>query len=287
MAEEEYTEEIDPAEVLEMAARAKASGNLAMAARMFNTAGNIYMSVAEYEEALQAFQESLDLYRQAEEEVGAADALYNLGVALINLECWADAAATCDEAVKLFQKISNDAGSADALYGLALAKLGMGEFDEAMSLFKKAQRAYKALGNEQGVATIVMDMGNAYADREDWVNAEKSFKKALKIYQELGDPAGIADAYSLIGDIAEINNNQRKAAESFVEAAEHYLKADLADVAREAVERAESKLWDIPKSTRRRLRKRIDDIIDALPEETAPSDDDEGFDDLLDFDSVE
>ena len=37
------------------------------------------------------------------------------------------------------------------------------------------------------------------------------------------------------------------------------------------MERAEQKMWDIPKATRRRLRRVIDDIRDNLPEETEPA----------------
>ena len=82
-----------------------------------------------------------------------------------------------------------------------------------------------------------------------------------------------------------MNGNQKKSAEHFTEAAQNYLEAEIFDIAREVVERAEQKLWDIPKSTRRRLRRVIDDVIDALPEaEEEPAGQDEGFDeDLLDF----
>ncbi|MHA1938455.1 MAG: hypothetical protein ACW97O_09635, partial [Candidatus Thorarchaeota archaeon] len=106
-----------------------------------------------------------------------------------------------------------------------------------------------------------------------------------KIYREVDDKAGIADALSLLGDIAEMNGNQKKSAEHFTEAAQNYMEAKIFDIAREVVERAEQKLWDIPKSTRRRLRRVIDDIIDTLPEETEePEGKDEDFDeDLLDF----
>ena len=281
---EDSMDDIDPALLLEQANAAKEAGEDLIAAKIFNTVGNLYMSVADYEEALENFQTALDIYREHNDEVGTSDALYNLGVAQINLEQWEEAIETCQAAMDLFQKLTNNDGAADALYGLALANLGRGEFDTAMDFFKQAQRAYKAVNNEQGVASTIMDIGNAYADKEDWDSAEKTFKKALKVYRELEDKAGIADALSLLGDIAEINGNQKKSAEHFVEAAQQYLESGIYDIAREVIERAESKLWDIPKSTRRRLRKVVDDIIDALPEQEEIEDEDDGdFDeDILD-----
>lgn len=278
-------DDFDPAELLEQANAALEAGAKDDAAKIFNAVGNIYMSVAEYEEALNCFKDSLDIYTGLKDEAGISDALYNLGVAQINLEQWEEASKSCEKAIKLFQKTSNDDGAADATYALALAKHGLGDFDQALSLFKKAQKAYKTVDNQQGVASTIMDVGNAYADKEDWVSADKEFKKALKIYREIDDKAGIADALSLLGDIAEMDGNQRKSAEHFTEAAQNYMDAEIFDIAREVVERAEQKLWDIPKSTRRRLRRVIDDIIDALPEEEEePEDSDDDFDEeLLDF----
>jgi tetratricopeptide (TPR) repeat protein len=286
LSEEDTFDDMDPAQLIEQAEEAKAAGENEIAAKLYNAAGNIYMSVAEYEEAKDSFEHALNLYQEIGDEIGISDSMYNLGVAQINLEQWDAAAKTCQNAMALFEKNSNPEGTADALYGIALAKVGLGQFDEAMEFFKKAQKAYKDINNEQGVVSIIMDIGNAHADREEWELAEAQFKKALKIYRDIDDKAGIADALSLLGDIAEMNNNQRKSAEYFVEAAECYLAAEIFDIAREVVDRAEQKMWDLPKATRRRLRKALDDIIDALPEEPE-EDEDEGDDGDFDEDLLE
>lgn len=277
-------EDMDPAEILERAAQAREAGEKETAAKMFNAVGNIYMSVAEFDEAHKCFNDSLEIYKEMSDETGVSDTMYNLGVAQINLERWDEAINTLEATKKMFDKASNDSGAADVTYGLALANLGQGNFDAAMGHFKKAQKVYKSLDNQQGVASVIMDMGAAYVDKQDWTVAGTTIKKALKVYREIEDKAGIADALSLLGDIAETGGNQKKAAEHFVEAAQNYYEAEIFDIAREVVERAEQKMWDIPKSTRRRLRRVIDDIIDSLPEEIEAAGGDDDFDeDLLDF----
>ena len=279
---------MDPAEILEKATEAREAGDKEIAAKLFNAVGNIYMSVAEFDEAHKCFNDSLEIYLEMNDETGVSDTQYNLGVTHINLERWDEAISTLEAARKMFEKSSNDSGTADAIYGLGLATLGQGSFDTAMGHFKKAQKAYKTLDNQQGIASVIMDMGAAYVDKEDWTLADTNIKKALKVYRAIEDKAGIADALSLLGDIAETGGNQKKAAEHFVEAAQNYYEAEIFDIAREVVERAEQKMWDIPKSTRRRLRRVIDDIIDALPEEIELEDGDDNLDeDLLDFQKKE
>jgi tetratricopeptide (TPR) repeat protein len=280
-------EDMDPADILEQAAAALEAGEKDTAAKMFNAVGNIYMSVAEFDEAQKCFEDSLKIYQEMKDETGICDTMYNLGVAQINLERWDEAIATLESARKMFDKSKNDSGSADATYGLALASLGQGSFDTAMTHFKKAQRAYTKLENQQGVASVIMDMGAAHVDKEDWTAADTTIKKALKVYREIDDKAGIADACSLLGDIAETNGNQKKAAELFVEAAQNYYESEIFDIAREVLERAEQKMWDVPKSTRRRLRRVIDDLLDALPEQTETLDDGDFDEDLLDFQDEE
>ena len=277
----EQIEDMDPAVILEQAAAALEAGEKDTAAKMFNAVGNIYMAVAEFDEAHKCFEDSLKIYQDMKDETGICDTMYNLGVAQINLERWDEAITTLESARKKFEKSSNTNGVADATYGLALATLGQGSFDTAMTHFKKAQRSYTSLENQQGVASVIMDMGAAHADKEDWTAASTTIKKALKVYREIEDKSGIADACSLLGDIAETNGNQKKAAELFVEAAQNYYESEIFDIAREVLERAEQKMWDIPKSTRRRLRRVIDDLVDALPEQTELTADDGDFDEDL------
>ncbi|MGQ4911660.1 MAG: tetratricopeptide repeat protein [Candidatus Thorarchaeota archaeon] len=279
--QEESLDDMDPAEILEGAAKALKEGDKEMAAKLFNAAGNIYMSVAEYEEAHECFEKALNVYKGLDDPSGTTVALYNLGVSQINLERWPEAMQTLSSAMKLFEKASNDSGVADAIYGLALATLGSGDFEGAITHFKKAQRIYRKLGNRQGEAIVLMDMGQAYLDKEDSAAAETTIKKALKIFREIEDKAGIADALSVIGDIAENNGNDKKSAEMFVEAAQNYYEAEIFDIAKEVVERAEQKMWDVPKTTRRRLRKLIDALIDALPDDIGTPSDDEFDDDEL------
>lgn len=284
----EEIEDMDPAEILEQAAAALESGEKDTAAKMFNAVGNLYMSIAEFDEAHKCFEDSLKIYQDMKDETGICDTKYNLGVAQINLERWDEAIATLEASKKMFEKSSNTSGAADATYGLALATLGKGSFDTAMTHFKKAQRAYTTLGNQQGVASVIMDMGTAHVDKEDWTVASTTIKKALQVYREIEDKSGVADACSLLGDIAESSGNQKKAAELFVEAAENYYESEIFDIAREVLERAEQKMWDIPKSTRRRLRRVIDDLGDKIPEQAELLADDDDFDeDILDLKGTE
>lgn len=278
----EQMEDLDPADILEQAAAALESGEKDTAAKMINAVGNIYMSIAEFDEAHKCFEDSLKIYQDMKDETGISDTMYNLGVAQINLERWDEAISTLEAARKKFEKSSNSSGTADATYGLALATLGQDSFDTAMTHFKKAQRAYTALENQQGVASVIMDMGAAHVDKENWTVATTTIKKALKVYRELEDKSGIADACSLLGDISETNGNQKKAAELFVEAAQNYYESEIFDIAREVLERAEQKMWDIPKSTRRRLRRVIDELGDLIPEQTELLvDDDDSFNEEL------
>ncbi|MGY5880487.1 MAG: tetratricopeptide repeat protein [Candidatus Thorarchaeota archaeon] len=286
MTEEAVIEEIDdmdPADLLEQAAAALKDGNKDDAAKKYNAVGNIYMSVAEFEEAHKCFEEAQKIYKDLKDETGICDTMYNLGVASINLERWDEALTSLESAMKLFDKAGNKSGSADAVYGFALASLGQGSFDEAMAHFKKAQKAYKSLDNTQGIASVVMDMGAAHVDKEDWVAAKATIKKALKMYEEMDDKAGMADAQSLLGDISETNGDEKRAAEMFVEASKNYFDAGIFDISREVLDRAEQKMWDVPKATRRRLRKVIDDLRDNLPEEDEiPDDGDDDLGDILD-----
>ncbi len=98
---------IGPAEFLEQAITALDGGDELEAAKLFNTAGNIYMAVTEFQEAAQSFERSLKIYQGLKDESGSADAMYNLGVAQINLEQWDAAIKACEASMKIFEKADN------------------------------------------------------------------------------------------------------------------------------------------------------------------------------------
>ncbi|MBE0527392.1 MAG: hypothetical protein IH631_10645, partial [Candidatus Thorarchaeota archaeon] len=93
MTEEFDTEldDMDPAELLEEATASLESGDKDDAAKKYNAVGNIYMSVAEFEEAHKCFEEAQTIYKDLKDETGICDTMYNLGVASINLERWDEA----------------------------------------------------------------------------------------------------------------------------------------------------------------------------------------------------
>ena len=93
-------EDMDPAQLIEQAEAAKEAGELDTAAKIFNAAGNIFMAVSEFDEALTCFDKSLGIYKELKDETGISDTMYNLGVAQINLERWDEAINTCSAAMK-------------------------------------------------------------------------------------------------------------------------------------------------------------------------------------------
>ena len=107
MTEEPVIDELDdmdPADLLEQATAALKAGEKEDAAKKFNAVGNIYMSVAEFEEAHKCFEEAQKIYKDLKDETGTCDTMYNLGVASINLERWDEALTALEAAMKLFDK---------------------------------------------------------------------------------------------------------------------------------------------------------------------------------------
>ena len=78
MTEEPVTDEIDdmtPADLIEQAAAALKAGEKDDAAKKYNAVGNIYMSVAEFDEAHKCFEEALKIYKDIKDETGACDTM--------------------------------------------------------------------------------------------------------------------------------------------------------------------------------------------------------------------
>jgi tetratricopeptide (TPR) repeat protein len=153
------------------------------------------------------------------------------------------------------------AGMAEAYYALALAKTESNETqDEAIQYFNKALDINNKLKNKEAISSIHNELGNIFMTLDQLEDATKHFKKALDLYKKLDDIEGMASTFVNIAELYEIQEDYRNAGFNFLKAAEQFIECGLPDLAEEFIARTDSLIQELPKSTRRTVRKKIDEL---------------------------
>jgi serine/threonine protein kinase/predicted ATPase len=144
-------------------------------ALILNTRGTALWNMARLHEGLDAYAESLVIYRMLKLARLEARALNNMG--------------------------------------LVLAALG--EAEEALAHYKSSLALDQALGDRAGVVLKLGNIGQCYADLGELERGERYLSKALKVSQEFGERTNTADVQVSLGQVSLQKRDLSRALELF------------------------------------------------------------------------
>ncbi len=185
-------------------------------AKGFIKLGAIFSIKAEYDRAIEYFQNCLKLAIEAGDKKMIGHANGNLGIGFYYKHEY-------DKAIELYQKyltISEEIGDKQGI-GKASNNLGLlyrhiHEDDKAIQLFEKYLSISKEIGDQQGVGTACGNMGPIYYIREEYDKAAELFQTQLRISEKTGDKRGIGTASYNLGYLYYELKDYSKAIEFFM-----------------------------------------------------------------------
>ncbi len=175
----------------------------------------------EYELAQALAGESLDLYREAGDTSGMAQALDCLGNATWARGDYATARALLQEALALFRQVGDQHGCAHTLVVLARVGTDQGAYTNAIEQAEEALALYETLGDKQGMLISLVRLARAcYLSQADHARTLSLAEQAFALSREVGFQQFGAYALSLLGLLA-LERGEQDTARSHLEEALH------------------------------------------------------------------
>lgn len=156
----------------------------------------------DYARARRCFQESLALYRAAEDVHGGASALMMLSLVARREGAYEEARQFCEESLALRRKLQDARGLASTLNGLGLILCASGGYDGARAAFEEVLAISRRLDYKVGLANAYNGLCQVAFHRGDVAEAERFARAGLRVYQDIGDRWGAAIASNNVGYIA-------------------------------------------------------------------------------------
>ncbi|KAI8784545.1 TPR repeat-containing protein isoform X1 [Biomphalaria glabrata] len=154
-----------------------------------NGLGILHLKQQHYEEAESLLKESQRLHTEIENELCAAEAVQNLGIAKLETNQPDVALKHFQEAMKVFESVyfghlPLEVGN--LLTNMALCYRRMEDFDLAEAMYQRSlQVKAKAVGwNHEVIATCYMNLGTLEFYRKNNCKAEEYTRKAIEIYEK-------------------------------------------------------------------------------------------------------
>ncbi len=161
---------------------------------------------SQFREALQSWEQALQIYREIKNRQGEANSLGSLGAAYYSLGQYARAIEYHQQSLAIKKEIGDRQGEASSLGNLGLAYRSLGQYQKAIEYHQQSLAIDREIGDRQGEASSLGNLGVAYDSLGQYQKAIEYHQQSLAIAREIGDHNGEALSLNNLGAAYRDNN---------------------------------------------------------------------------------
>jgi tetratricopeptide (TPR) repeat protein len=162
--------------------------------------GDIYHSLAQYEQAIDCFQQAVKIFDEIGDLQGKSDALRGLGSAYYLQGNNRQALKHYLLSGKIAHKISYPDGESKALGNLANVYRQLGKYERAIQYCQQDLKIVRKTGNSQGEGYALCTLGNCYSQLGKYEQAIDHHQRSLEIAKRNDNRLGQCYALCGLGD---------------------------------------------------------------------------------------
>ncbi|MFZ1025588.1 MAG: tetratricopeptide repeat protein [Limnoraphis robusta] len=170
----------------------------AEADRLFNQ-GIQQGKTSQFREALQSFQQALEIYREIGNRQGEANSLGNLGITYRSLGQYQKAIEFYQQQLTIAREIGDRKGEGASLNNLGIAYNSLGQYQKAIEFHQQWLTIAREIGDRRGEANSLGGLGNAYRNLGQYQKAIEFYQQSLTIAREIGDRKGEGASLNNLG----------------------------------------------------------------------------------------
>jgi signal transduction histidine kinase/Tfp pilus assembly protein PilF len=183
-------------------------------ANSYNTIALAYLSMAEYEKAIENFLKALEIYERVEADKYVASILSNIGVVYYYLEDHEQSLSYHLRTLKARELMGGDSSQvAKSLNNIGIAYKNLDQLDNALDFYKRALTIKIELKDSAGVSNTLNNIGNVYLTQKRFQEAQSYFYQSLVLDSLLNRYAGMAISYLNLGSTATEMEKTEEAAQ--------------------------------------------------------------------------
>jgi len=160
-----------------------------------------FAATGRHEEARQAGERALDLYRRRGDKAGEARALREVGFLHWSGGDYGTALTTNREALQLHRQLGDISGEATALHNLAEIYRGLGSPRQALGQYEQALNLHWAQQDRRRQGLTLYGMAHALRQIEQSDQALARYRQALDLFQAAGDRLMTSRVYHTLASL--------------------------------------------------------------------------------------
>jgi tetratricopeptide (TPR) repeat protein len=193
-------------------------------ANILNNFGNFLFSQSLFREASDFYHQSVDIHREIGDLNREASSLNNLGNTYRSLGKYQQATDLIEQSLLIKHEIGDRNGEAAALNSLGNIFQILGQYQRASEFYQQSLVIRRELGDRNGEATSLYGLGNTYQLLEQYQRASEFYQQSLVIQCELGDRNGEASSLQSLGVVYRSLEKYQRAIEFHQQSLDIYRK---------------------------------------------------------------
>jgi len=206
--------------------RYQASNSQAALLSLFIELGNFLDDQSLHNQAILAFQRSLEISREIGNRNGEAASLNNLGNAYKSLGQHSRAIDFYQQSLEMMCDIGDRNGEANSLMGLGNAYHSLGQYQRAIDFYQQSLEIKRDIGDRNGEAASLIGLGNAYDSLGQYQRAIELYQQSLEIEREIGDRNGEACSLHSLGNVHRALEHHQRAIDLYQQSLEIFREVD-------------------------------------------------------------
>ncbi|EDO42047.1 predicted protein [Nematostella vectensis] len=180
------------------------TGNESDQAGVRQNIGVLQESLGNYEEAMKYYQQALQVFESTGNENNQAIVRQNIGVVQRRLGNYEEAMKYYQQALQVFER--------------TVVQRRLGNYEEAMKYYQQALQVFERTGNESNQAGVRQNIGVVQESLGNYEEAMKYYQQALQVFERTGNESKQAGVRQNIGVVQESLGNYEEAMKYYQQA---------------------------------------------------------------------
>jgi len=183
-----------------------------------NSIGNIYLALKQYDLALEQFNKSLKIEKQANNRLGLAINHHNIGYAQEELGLLDKALSNYEISLNYNNSIDSEIGRVICFNSIGGIYLKKGNYKDAEPIILEALEKALSIDDQYYISASYLNLGQLKTETNQLVAAEKHLKKALNIATSYNLKSTVAESSKLLSVVNQKNQNFKAALKYYKDA---------------------------------------------------------------------
>jgi tetratricopeptide (TPR) repeat protein len=189
-----------------------------LAAALLEDLGTVAHKQAEWDRAIEMYQQSLETKERVGDVHGMAQTFNNLGLVYADKGEWDRAIEMYQQSLETKERVGDVHGMAQTFNNLGLVYADKGEWDRAIEYYEKDLEISERVGDVHGMAYTEGNLGNLYLAQGELDKAEEIFEQTLNVSRSIGDIHSVGLALNALGRVYQRREDKEQAALYFAQA---------------------------------------------------------------------